>query len=74
MSELTFMADTQLARALTALEQCEQEKKELQRGMHEAEARLKEQMKRASKLETTKEEVRTTLVCVLVALLCRLKL
>ena len=74
MSELTFMADTQLARALTALEQCEQEKKELQRGMHEAETRLKEQAKRASKLETTKEEVRTTLVCVLVALLCRLKL
>ena len=58
------MADTQLARALTALEQCEQEKKELQRRLDETEARLKDQTKRASKLETTKEEVRTTLVCV----------
>ena len=57
MTESTFMADTQLARALTALEQCEQEKKE-------TEARLKDQTKRVSKLETTKEEVRTALVCV----------
>ena len=63
-SESKFVADTQLARALSALEQCEQGKREFQRLLHEAEARLKEQTKRASKLEATKEEVRAIL-CVL---------
>ena len=61
MSGSTFVADTQLARALGALEQCEQEKRELQRLLHEAEERLKELTKRTSKLEATKEEVRAIL-------------
>ena len=71
MSESTYVADTQLARALGALEQCEQEKKELQRLLHETEARLKELTKRASKLEATKEEVSAILcVCLGILLYC----
>ena len=71
MSGSTYVADTQLARALGALEQCEEEKKELQRLLHETEARLKELTKRASKLEATKEEVRTILcVCLRILLYC----
>ena len=71
MSESTYVADTQLARALGALEQCEQEKKELQRLLHETEARLKELTKRASKLEATKEEVSAILcVCLRILLYC----
>lgn len=68
MSESTYVADTQLARALGALEQCEQEKKELQRLLHETEARLKELTKRASKLEATKEEV-SAILCVCLRIL-----
>ena len=71
MSGSSYVADTQLARALGALEQCEEEKKELQRLLHETEARLKELTKRASKLEATKEEVRALLcVCLRILLYC----
>jgi len=64
MTDATFTADAQLARALTALEKHEQENKGLreqvrlfQQQLQETDGRMKDLMKRVSKLELTKEEV-----------------
>jgi len=64
MSDTNFTADAQLAKALTALEKYEQENKRLreqvrlfQQQLQETDGRMKDLMKRVSKLESTKEEV-----------------